>query len=134
MRDMTAHAVPELGEIRFAYDSDHLGPAARIALKANAAYLSARPTAKIQVAGHCDLRGTVSYNLALGQRRAKSVRDYYRLLGIDVTRVATISYGSEKALCAEPSESCWALNRHAATLVMTDKTIASSIPPADNGQ
>ena len=128
VRDMTAYAVPELKEVRFAYDSDHLDGAARLALKANAAYLDGHSSAKIQVAGHCDQRGTVPYNLALGQRRARSARDFYRLLGVDVSRVATISYGAERLVCSDELDSCWALNRRAETLVMADKTLAGNVP------
>ena len=126
VRDMTAYAVPELKEVRFSYDSDHLDSAARFSLKANAAYLNEHPIIKIQIAGHCDQRGTVPYNLALGQRRARSARDFYRLLGVDASRVATISYGAERLVCSEASDSCWTLNRRAETLVMADKTIAGS--------
>jgi peptidoglycan-associated lipoprotein len=126
VRDLTAQAVPELREVRFAYDSDHLDSAARLVLKANAGYFKTHPAAKTQIAGHCDPRGTVPYNLALGQRRARAIRDYYRLLGVAGARVATISYGSERPACSETTESCWAINRRAETLVMADKNIASS--------
>jgi peptidoglycan-associated lipoprotein len=65
------------------------------------------------VAGHCDERGTTAYNLALGQKRAKEVRDYYVSLGVDGGRLATISYGKEAPLCLESNEACWTRNRRA---------------------
>ncbi len=133
-RGLTARAIPELLEIRFAYDSDALEAAARAVLKANAAYLKARPSIDIQIAGHCDERGTEAYNLALGQRRARTVRDFYRHLGVDGARVATISYGRERPACHETGESCWATNRRAETLVMADDTLAGSPPAGMNRQ
>jgi len=71
------------------------------------------------VAGHCDERGTIEYNLALGQRRAKEVRDYYLRLGVSGKSVATISYGKESPLCREANEECWAKNRRAETRIRT---------------
>jgi len=78
---------------------------------------------KVQVAGHCDQRGTVEYNLALGQRRSKAVRDYYRSLGVAGHRVATISYGEEKLLCQEEDEACWGRNRRGETLAAFPKDV-----------
>lgn len=124
VRDMNLRAIPELLTVRFEYDSDRLDAAALAVLKGNAAWLKAHPEAKAQVAGHCDQRGTVAYNLALGQRRARSVRDYYRALGVDPARVATISWGKEHALCAESSEACWTRNRRAETLEAASAAVA----------
>lgn len=106
---------PDLKTIPFDYDSANLSEDARTALKANAAILKADPSVDVLVAGHCDERGTVAYNLALGQRRAKEVRDYYILLGVDGTRIATISYGKEQPLCSESTDACWSKNRRAET-------------------
>ena len=77
LRNAIAHAIPELKTINFAYDSARLSDANRDILAANAAWLNAHPEAKALVTGNCDQRGTVEYNLALGQRRARAVRDYY---------------------------------------------------------
>ncbi len=116
--------IAELKTVLFAYDSDRLDSVARKTLRANAAWLKAHPDAKIQVAGHCDQRGTVAYNLALGQRRAAAVRGYYRHLGVDASRVATISYGKQKPLCEDMTESCWSRNRRAQTLKAVEAKVA----------
>jgi peptidoglycan-associated lipoprotein len=129
-RDLAVRAEPALKPVQFAYDSDRLDSAARFVLKANAGYLAANKAVKVQVAGHCDESGTVAYNLALGQRRARSVRDFYRFLGVDAGRVATISYGRERPLCSDATDSCLAVNRRAETLVLVDATLASSPRPS----
>ena len=124
VRDLATRAVPELKVVHFAYDSDLLDETGRETLKGNADYLKAHAEMKIQVAGNCDQRGTVPYNLALGQRRASAVRSYYKSLGVKNSRVATISYGKEKLICTEESESCWARNRRAATLEVLTPNMA----------
>lgn len=107
----------DLGEALFAYDRAELGPEAREVLKRNADWLKKNPKASIQVAGHCDERGTTEYNLALGQRRAAATRDYYRLLGIPAGRMATMSWGKERPACTDGGEGCMQRNRRAETLV-----------------
>jgi peptidoglycan-associated lipoprotein len=67
----------------------------------------------LSVEGHCDDRGTNEYNLALGDRRAKAVKDYLVSLGVPSSRIETISYGEEKPLCSEQNEDCWSKNRRA---------------------
>ena len=124
VRDMATREVPELKVAHFTYDSDMLDEAARETLKGNAGYLNAHGEMRIQVAGNCDQRGTVPYNLALGQRRAAAVRGYYKSMGVEESRVATISYGMEKPLCAEASEACWSRNRRAATLEVLSPNVA----------
>lgn len=108
--------VPELESIHFDYDSYALGEAAREILKKNAEYLKAHGDLSVLTAGNCDERGTVGYNLALGQKRAQSVRDYYIRLGISGGNIATISYGKEKPLCTQSNEECWTKNRRTDTL------------------
>jgi peptidoglycan-associated lipoprotein len=110
---------PGLLAVRFDFDRSELGEEARKVLQANAAALKKRPDAEIQAAGHCDERGTTEYNLALAQRRATAVRNYYKNLGIKMSRMSTISYGEERPACAESTEDCWAQNRRAETLVKT---------------
>lgn len=129
VRDLATREVPELKAAHFTYDSDLLDETARAILKDNAAYLRSHAEMKIQVAGNCDQRGTVAYNLALGQRRAAAVRSYYKALGVDNNRVATISYGKEKPLCAESNESCWERNRRAATLEVLSPSVAGQPTP-----
>ena len=69
------------------------------------------------VEGHCDERGTNEYNLALGERRAKTAREYLASVGVDAARVTVISYGKERPSCADANESCWGQNRRAHFLV-----------------
>jgi peptidoglycan-associated lipoprotein len=75
---------------------------------------------QILIEGHCDERGTSAYNLALGDRRANAAKEYLVSLGIDASRVRTISYGKERPFCTESTESCWQENRRA-HLVITAK-------------
>jgi peptidoglycan-associated lipoprotein len=125
VRDMATREVPELKVVHFSYDSDLLEEDARATLKGNADYLKAHADMKIQVAGNCDQRGTVAYNLALGQRRASAVRAYYNSLGVAKTRVATISFGKEKTICSEATDSCWERNRRAPTLEVLSPNVAA---------
>lgn len=125
VRDMNLRPIPGVKTIQFAYDSDALDETARAALRANADLLKASPAMKVQVAGHCDQRGTVAYNLALGQRRAKTVKDYYKALGVESDRIATISWGKEHLLCSDATDACWARNRRAETLEAVNANIAA---------
>ncbi|MBI4052342.1 MAG: peptidoglycan-associated lipoprotein Pal [Elusimicrobia bacterium] len=108
---------PELATIYFDYDRAELNEEARAALKRNAEWLKTNSKVGFQIQGHCDERGTTQYNLALGQRRAVRVRDYYKALGIRMGRMSTISYGEELPVCKENVEECWQQNRRAETLV-----------------
>jgi peptidoglycan-associated lipoprotein len=100
-----------LKDVHFAYDSYELDGTARDILAANAEWLKDNPRARTEIEGHCDERGTVEYNLALGARRAKAVKDYLTTLGISADRLSTISYGEELPLCREQTEQCYARNR-----------------------
>jgi len=104
-----------LGVIYFDYDSASLAGDGLATLKKNAEILKARRDLEVLVAGHADERGTIEYNLALGQKRAKEVREMYIRLGVNGKQVATISYGEEQQVCSEATESCWAKNRRAET-------------------
>lgn len=106
-------STPELRPAFFEFDGYHLGKEAREILKRNAEVIKNNRGWVVLAEGHCDERGTTEYNLALGQKRAKAVREYYLLLGIPGNRVATISYGEEKPACSESTEDCWARNRRA---------------------
>lgn len=107
----------DLETITFDYDRYALTLSARNALKANAVHLKKHPELQILIEGHCDERGTLGYNLALGQQRAKTVREYYIRLGVSGRTVGTISYGEEKPACVEPEDGCWRENRRAETKV-----------------
>lgn len=111
----------DLKPVPFDYDSAKLSDEALGILKANAAVIKGEEGLTVLVAGHCDDRGTVAYNLALGQKRAKEVRDYYINLGVDGSKVATISYGKEQQICSDASEECWSKNRRAETRAKVQK-------------
>jgi peptidoglycan-associated lipoprotein len=123
-------AVSELETIHFDYDSATLSDDALGVLKSNAVYLKAHDELQFRVAGYCDERGTVEYNLALGQKRAKSVREYYIRLGVPGASVATISYGKEAPTCSESADDCWAQNRRAETGVRSRTPASAPTPPA----
>jgi len=108
-----------LHDVHFDYDSYELKSDARDTLRANADWLRENAGQRTEIEGHCDSRGTVEYNLALGAKRAKAVRDYLTSLGISADRMTTISYGKELALCTEETESCWAQNRRAHFVVLS---------------
>jgi len=100
-------------DIYFDFDSFDLRADARNTLKANAEWMKNNPSARVEVEGHCDERGTNEYNLALGAKRAQSARDYLVSLGIAANRLSTISFGEEVPVCTEKAESCWQKNRRA---------------------
>ena len=104
---------PLLKAIGFDLDRYDLRKEARDILGRNAEVLRKNPGWRVLIEGHCDERGTTGYNLALGQKRAQAVREYYLLLGFSGDRIATISYGEEKPACLESTEDCWADNRRA---------------------
>ena len=117
LRGKDFQTVEGLSSINFDYDSASLKDAQLEILRANAAYPKAHPTLEVLVAGFCDERGTTEYNLALGQKRAKEVREYYVRLGVPARALATISYGKESQSCSEATEECWAANRRADTRI-----------------
>jgi len=95
----------------FDYDSDELDNADRATLRAQAEFLNRYQYIKVTVEGHADERGTREYNLALGDRRAVSVRNYLVALGVSPSRINIISYGKEKPVSFCSNESCWSQNR-----------------------
>jgi len=106
-----------LKDIHFDFDRYDLRPGDASILRENAALLKKYSNVKVQIEGHCDERGTVEYNLALGERRANSAKDYLISLGISQARISTISYGKEKPLDPVHNEAAWAKNRRAHTVV-----------------
>jgi len=107
-----------LKDVHFAYDSYELDGAARDVLARNLDWLRSNGRAKVELEGHCDSRGTIEYNLALGAKRAKAVKDYLVGQGIAGDRISTISYGKELPLCHEENETCWARNRRAHSVIL----------------
>jgi peptidoglycan-associated lipoprotein len=106
-----------LVDIHFSYDSAVLEPEARERLSSHARWLLARPSVTVLIEGHCDERGTVEYNLALGERRALTAYNYLVSLGVPGSRLKTISYGKEFPLDPGHSEAAWAKNRRARFLI-----------------
>lgn len=100
-----------LKTIYFDYDSSSLNARALATLRENAELIKQVPNVIIQIAGHCDERGTQEYNLALGERRAQSVREHLRQLGVAGDRLITISFGEEAPEVMGSNEAAWAKNR-----------------------
>jgi peptidoglycan-associated lipoprotein len=105
--------IPGLSTIYFEYDQARLTTESRRQLSENAQWIRDNPSFTIQIEGHTDERGSVEYNLALGERRAKSVKTFLEGLGIDSRRMTIISYGEEKPLVSGSTESAWGRNRRA---------------------
>ena len=99
--------------IHFDYDKSDIMPDDKANLDRKAAILAANPSAKIQIAGNCDERGSTEYNLALGTRRAVSVAEYLAGFGLNAGRFRTFSYGEERPLVQGADETAWARNRRA---------------------
>jgi peptidoglycan-associated lipoprotein len=97
----------------FAFDESTLTPDAQSALSTSAAWLKKNPQYNLLVEGHCDERGTEQYNLALGDRRANTAKEYLVTLGVDGSRIRTVSYGEERPFDPGHDEAAWAKNRRA---------------------
>jgi peptidoglycan-associated lipoprotein len=97
--------------IYFDFDKSDLKPQAQATLKKKAAFLRENPSFKVFIAGNCDERGTEAYNLALGERRAHSAKQYLMALGISGDRISTVSYGEERPADPRHTPEAWALNR-----------------------
>lgn len=97
--------------IHFDFDKYVLTPQAMMILDDKAAYLREHSGVRALVEGHCDARGSNEYNLALGDRRANSAKNYLVKSGVAASRITTISYGEEQPLCMQQNESCWSENR-----------------------
>jgi peptidoglycan-associated lipoprotein len=101
-----------LKDIYFDFDKSNIRPRDAKILDASLAYLKANPGEIVLVEGHCDERGTNEYNLALGERRAKSAVNYLVSRGIEASRFSVVSYGKERPVCNQRTEACYARNRH----------------------
>ena len=100
-------------DVNFAFDSAVLDATAQAILKDKAAWLKANASAATTIEGHCDERGTVAYNVALGERRAEAAKAFLVNLGIPAAKMTTISYGKEKPLDPAKTEAAYAKNRRA---------------------
>ncbi len=108
-----AESMGFLGDVYFDLDRSDLSSASRDRLAQNAEFIASRPEFTFTIEGHCDERGTNEYNLALGDRRANTALSYLVSLGVDASRITTISYGEENPTCDTSGESCWSQNRRA---------------------
>jgi peptidoglycan-associated lipoprotein len=111
----------QFADIHFAFDRFDLRPNAREFLDMHAKWLTAHPEFIVRIEGNCDERGTVEYNMALGQRRAASAMKYLVDLGVGKNRLSTISYGKERPLDPGHNEEAWAKNRRDHFNVMRQK-------------
>jgi peptidoglycan-associated lipoprotein len=110
--------VAQVGDrVFFGYDQFHLDATARSVLDGQAVWMKANPSVTVAIEGHCDERGTREYNLGLGERRANSVKDYLVALGVNPSRVKTISYGKERPVALGSNEAAWTQNRRSVTRV-----------------
>ncbi len=103
--------------VHFEYNRYDLHDTDKSLLQRQATWLNKYPSVRVTIEGNCDERGTREYNLALGARRANSVKEYLVSLGISMGRLDTISYGKERPICSESTEACWAQNRRAVTAI-----------------
>jgi peptidoglycan-associated lipoprotein len=110
-------AVDALKDVHFEFDKYDIRPEDAKTLDANASWLKSNAENLVLIEGHCDERGTNEYNLALGERRAKATMNYLVSQGVQANRITIISYGEERPVCNEKTESCWAKNRRAHFLV-----------------
>jgi len=101
----------------FDFDKSDLKPEARRTIERWSAWLKQYPNVTVTIEGHCDERGTREYNIALGERRAASAKNFLTSLGIDARRVATISYGKERPAVVGSNEAAWSQNRRGVMVV-----------------
>ena len=115
--DITAKSLSEISSYLkpafFDYDKSDIRADARDVLAANATWLKKYSNVQFTIEGHCDERGTSQYNLALGDRRANASKDYLASLGVDASRIKTVSYGKERPFATGHDEESWQKNRRA---------------------
>lgn len=112
-KERAATAAAGLRPIYYDFDQSNIRSDARAAMKANAEWMKSNPKANVRIEAHCDERGTIEYNQALGQRRGQSAKKYLTDLGISARRISLISYGKEKPVCTASTEECLQKNRRA---------------------
>ena len=113
-----ANAVGNSTTVYFDTDRFNIDSADAAALQAQAQYFAQYPGVNFTIQGHCDERGTREYNLALGERRANAAKNYLVSLGIDSSRITTVSFGKERPVALASHEAAWAQNRRAASVVI----------------
>ncbi|MBM3163444.1 MAG: peptidoglycan-associated lipoprotein Pal [Chlorobi bacterium] len=102
-----------IGDVFFDYDSSMLSPEAQERLTQNAGWMKSNPGRSVLIEGHCDDRGTSEYNIALGERRAVTAREFMERLGVSSSRLETVTYGEERPFDKGQGEEAWAKNRRA---------------------
>jgi len=110
-KERAASALAGLQDVFFGFDSWNLSEDGKQALEADAQWLQSNPDKVVTIEGHCDERGTQAYNLVLGEKRAKAVRNYLVELGVGSGRLTVTSYGKERPFCNGHDESCYQQNR-----------------------
>ncbi|HEY6930651.1 MAG TPA: peptidoglycan-associated lipoprotein Pal [Thermoanaerobaculia bacterium] len=115
LQQLNAHGY--LQDAFFDYDRSELREDARTTLAKDADWLKKYPSTKLLIEGHCDERGTEEYNLALGDRRANATKEYLAALGINDSRVQTVSFGKDKPFCTAENDPCFQENRRAHFLI-----------------
>jgi peptidoglycan-associated lipoprotein len=124
LKAMSAEELDKMGlltDVYFDYDKADIRESERATLSKNADVLKKYDFLRVTVEGHCDERGTVEYNLALGERRAKAAFDYLVSLGVSADRLRTVSYGKEVPVCTQSNEECWQKNRRARSAITGKK-------------
>ncbi|HEX6727794.1 MAG TPA: peptidoglycan-associated lipoprotein Pal [Nitrospira sp.] len=119
--EQVASVAAGLRDVFFSYDSFSITDDGRHALAGDAEWARSNPNAQLKIEGHCDERGTSAYNLVLGEKRAKAVRNYLVELGVGPTHLSVVSYGKERPFCTEHAESCYSQNRRGHLVVKTGK-------------
>ena len=119
--EQAAAAAAGLQDVFFAFDSFVITEEGRQALSRDAEWIKSHPGAQLKIEGHCDERGTSAYNLVLGEKRAKVVRNYLAELGVSSNRLSVVSYGKERPFCTEHDESCYSQNRRAHLVIKAAK-------------
>lgn len=118
-----AQELSDVGDtVYFGFDEYGLTSDDHVILERQAALLMRSPSLGVRIEGHTDERGTREYNLALGDRRSNSVKDYLVALGVDPSRIATVSYGEERPAVLGSDERAWTQNRRAVTLIADGRT------------
>ena len=100
-----------LDDAFFDFNMSNVRAEAQPALQKDADWMKKWSSTQVTIEGHCDERGSAGYNLALGSRRAQSVKDYLVNLGVPASRITVVSKGKEQPFCSEKNESCWQQNR-----------------------
>lgn len=108
---------PDLETVHFDFDRYNVSFGDRDKLSRNAGWMNLNPDVFVRIEGHSDARGTSDYNLALGDRRAIATKNYLLSLGVNPSKISTVTYGEERPLCSESEESCWSQNRRAEFLM-----------------